>query len=353
MNQLRRLKPDWLSRDITGSEIAPNGFVWMNPLHPEVRRFLLDLVLEAIDRYDLDGIQLDDRIVWPYVTMGYDKYTRQIYANEHAGREPPADPNDAAWMRWRAEKVDAYAKQFVREVHARRPTVQVSLSPAVYPWSWEHYLLDWPSWAAWDSKHDGARWDEFIPQVYRNNFAAFAKTWEEQVAAIAQRAPARQRDLLAGIRVVGEGSPSTWEDLARSIQLTRATNAGGHVLWFSRGVLDLYPAQLKSFYNGWTHSPRFPPDWRAQSIPLSRMGPVAGESSGPSRAWYHPALDAGGAYRVVGFDGKRWRYLDRRTLGERTATDRRTYLYADDDYLEVELVIDRRYSALTPKPYPR
>jgi uncharacterized lipoprotein YddW (UPF0748 family) len=82
-NHLRQLKPHWLSRDLQGNTIAPNGFVWLNPLHPEPRRFLLDLVLEAIDRYDLDGIQLDDRIVWPYITMGYDDYTRAVYANEH------------------------------------------------------------------------------------------------------------------------------------------------------------------------------------------------------------------------------------------------------------------------------
>ena len=65
MNHLRRLKPDWLSRDRSGNEVAPNGFVWMNPLHPQARAFLRDLMLEAIERYDLDGVQLDDRIVWP------------------------------------------------------------------------------------------------------------------------------------------------------------------------------------------------------------------------------------------------------------------------------------------------
>ena len=80
-NTLRKLKPEWLSCDICdicdirGGEVAPNGFVWLNPLHPEARRFVLDLMLEAIDKYDLDGVQLDDRIVWPYVTMGYDDYT--------------------------------------------------------------------------------------------------------------------------------------------------------------------------------------------------------------------------------------------------------------------------------------
>ena len=42
MNHLRRQKPEWLSRDINGSEVAPNGFVWLNPLHPEARKLLLD-----------------------------------------------------------------------------------------------------------------------------------------------------------------------------------------------------------------------------------------------------------------------------------------------------------------------
>jgi uncharacterized lipoprotein YddW (UPF0748 family) len=57
--------PELLNCGINGSKIAPNGFVWLNPLHPDARKSLLDIVLEAIDKYDLDGIQLDDRIVWP------------------------------------------------------------------------------------------------------------------------------------------------------------------------------------------------------------------------------------------------------------------------------------------------
>lgn len=42
MNLLRSQKPEWLSRDSQGSEVAPNGFVWLNPLHPEVQKFLLN-----------------------------------------------------------------------------------------------------------------------------------------------------------------------------------------------------------------------------------------------------------------------------------------------------------------------
>jgi hypothetical protein len=105
----------------------------MNPLHPEPRRFLLDLVLEAVEKYDLDGVQLDDRIVWPYVTMGYDDYTVAMYRNEHGGEAPPADHKDPAWMRWRADKVNEYAKQFVEEVRRAKPGAAREPEPGAVP----------------------------------------------------------------------------------------------------------------------------------------------------------------------------------------------------------------------------
>jgi hypothetical protein len=56
------------------------------------------------------------------------------------------------------------------------------------------------------------------------------------------------KDLVAGIRVVGDGPNSTWDDLRRSIELSRKSGAKGHVLWYSKGVLDLYPDQLTALY---------------------------------------------------------------------------------------------------------
>lgn len=45
--------------------------VWLNPLHPEVQQFILDLILEVVTKYDVDGIQLDDHFSLP-VEFGYD-----------------------------------------------------------------------------------------------------------------------------------------------------------------------------------------------------------------------------------------------------------------------------------------
>ena len=289
---LWKMKPEWLSRDIKGSEIAPNGFVWMNPLHPEARRFLLDIVLEAVDKYDLDGVQLDDRIVWPYITMGYDDYTRKVYAEEHGGKQPPEDHKDPAWMRWRADKINEYSKMFVQEIRKKRPGLLISLSPAPYPWVWENYLLEWPKWAGWTAadalKKEGnwvgngvtPRWDEFIPQNYRFSYEAFETTWLDQIKHMKELGADRQRDLIAGIRIVGDGKDSSWDQLKRSIELTRARGNGGHVLWFSRGVLDVYPKELTEFYDvknkGRAAHPFFGEGWRPEAIGLKEGGQTKG-----------------------------------------------------------------------------
>ncbi|MCC5823909.1 MAG: family 10 glycosylhydrolase [Phycisphaerales bacterium] len=335
-NHLREMYPHWLSRDQEGNEVAPNGFVWMNPLHPETRRFLLDIILEAVDRYDLDGVQLDDRIVWPYYTMGYDDFTVAWYRNDHGGKAPPQDPKDPAWMRWRADKVNEYARQFVKELRQARPGLIVSLSPAPYPWCWENYLLEWPKWAAWEpGNSEGMWWDEFIPQAYRYDWPAFKATWDQQIGNLHQYgAGDRVKDMLAGVLTTGSRpDPVPWADLEQKIDYVRSTKAGGHVWWFSRGVLDVYPRQIEALYdvagNGHAPHPMRPDGWRTPSIPLQRRG---------SAGWAARDVPAG-RYRVIarGSEGSGWSEFDQ--IEHRGGLLR---IDGSDSYEAVELLIDRR-----------
>ncbi|MCY7389763.1 MAG: family 10 glycosylhydrolase [Burkholderiales bacterium] len=355
MNRLRTQKSAWLSRDITGNDVAPNGFVWMNPLHPEARRFLLDLVLEAVIKYDLDGVQFDDRIVWPHISMGYDDYTREIYAAEHDGRAPPVDHRDPAWMRWRADKVDEVARWFVQEIRARRPGLVLSLSPAVYPWSWENYLLAWPAWSAWTaadrlmaaefqstaSRSITPRWDEFIPQAYRHSYDAFAHTWRDQIQAVRTRGVDRQHDLIAGIRIVGEGKDSSWEQLRDSIALTREMKNGGHVLWFSRGVLDLYSAALSQFYtsNGPAHSPHFVAGWRRFAVPLQR---AQIQNAAAGQVLWTAGANPRDNYRVIGVESGAWQYIDDLPRNLDLSSGGRIVVSVPAKFTRVELLVDRR-----------
>jgi len=241
-NELRARK-DWLSLDRNGNEVAHNGFVWLNPLHPDAQELLLGIVKDAIANYDLDGIQLDDRIVWPAIEMGYDDYTRKLYAAENNGQPPPENPRDAHWMAWRQKKVEEFAKRFVREIRAAGgPELIISLSPGPHPWALENYLIDWPAWSRWS---DSPTWDEYIPQVYRMNYARFEKDWLEQVQVIGEQ----NRQMIAGIRLVGDGPDLPAEDVAKCVELVRRTHSMGHCWWFSRGVLEVHSEAIAKVYD--------------------------------------------------------------------------------------------------------
>ena len=246
-NELRRLaeQEGWLTRTRDGKLVGEqNPFVWMNPLHPVPQQLLIDIVLEAVEKYDLEGVQLDDRIALP-VEMGYDDYTKALYAKEHAGRMPPDDPRDAAWVQWRADKVTAYARRFAEEIRRRKPGLIVSVSPAPYPWSLENYACDWPTWMTWRDDAGRPLWDEALPQCYRFNFASFEANWREQVEAMKRVAPDRLDSLIAGIRVVGDGPDTPWPDVARKMALSESLG-GGYCIWFSRAVLEVYPAEFET-----------------------------------------------------------------------------------------------------------
>lgn len=294
----RTVKPDWLSLDSGGKDVAPDGRVWINPLNPEARQFLLDLILESVDAYDLDGVQLGEQLGWPAPTMGYDASTRKLYAEEHAGNEPPSDPLDATWTRWRATKVTECAERLIREVRKARPGLLLSLSPGVYPKSNEDHMMVWPAWASWRPGDSSGRWwDAFVPQCFQTTPGAFEKSWLEQISCFDKLGGGRRvTDLVAGIRITRDGPEGSWSDLRRSIDFVRRTGGGGHMLSDSRGVLDVYSSELKQFYSGNARHPARPADWRPAPIPFKPddgKGGATGDAS-TSTDWM-PLRD----YRVI------------------------------------------------------
>ena len=191
--------------------------------------------------------------------------------------------------------------------------------------------MEWPLWARWPEK---SRWDEYVPQAYRTSYAAFQATWNEQTQALRDTGAYRPQELVAGIRIVGEGAPSSWPQLRDSMLLPRQWQQAGHVLWFSRGVLDLYASELQQFYasSGAAPSPHFAPGWRRPSVALQL----------DSDAWRLPQASAStaalptGRYRAIGHDGNHWRYLQDLVLPGPAQ------IPAAPGLQRVELLVDRR-----------
>jgi uncharacterized lipoprotein YddW (UPF0748 family) len=165
--------PHWAGRDGKGALLEKNKFLWWNSLHPQVQNFMNELVLEVVNKYNIDGVQGDDRLPAMPSEGGYDSLTLKMYAIEHGGNTPPQNSKDTAWLQWRANKLSAYIKDLYQLVKKAKPNCIVSWAPSIYPWSKEQYLQDWPKWL------NGGYADYILPQCYRYNFEAYKKLIDE------------------------------------------------------------------------------------------------------------------------------------------------------------------------------
>jgi uncharacterized lipoprotein YddW (UPF0748 family) len=169
-----RAKPHWASKDIKGNTTSKNGFQWMNPFHPEVQKFISDLVLEVVHNYDIDGIQGDDRLPALPSVGGYDPYTVALYKKENNGASPPEAFKDYEWIKWRSEKLSNFLFDLMTKLKANKPSLTISMAPSIYPWSEAEYLQDWPTWL------NSGMIDFIVPQVYRYDI----KKYENEILKI-------------------------------------------------------------------------------------------------------------------------------------------------------------------------
>jgi len=220
-------KPEWKAIDNEGNLVSKNGFQWMNAFDPEVQEFLLSLITEVVENYDIDGIQGDDRLPANPATAGYDAGTLSMYKQEHNGKTPPQDYKNPDWIDWRAQKLNVFAKEIYETVNSLKPEVTVTMAPSIFPWSKEEYLQDWPTWV------ENGWVDVIIPQVYRYNKKAYTSTLDANLEFM----PAEERtNLVPGILLrVNDYSPSK-RFLKRMIKANRNRGLDGEVFFFYEGL---------------------------------------------------------------------------------------------------------------------
>jgi uncharacterized lipoprotein YddW (UPF0748 family) len=183
--------PTWLTQTASGERLH-NGMVWLNPTHPDVISFFVNLVSELVQRYEPDGIQWDDHFGFP-VELGYDDWTTAQY-RQATGDNPPVQATDRDWMLWRSQRLTELLQQICQAVHTHQPQCWVSLSPNPYSFSFNRYLADWPQWI------EAGLIDELVVQLYRDQISSLiAELNKPELLAARSRIPV-SIGLLAGIR---------------------------------------------------------------------------------------------------------------------------------------------------------
>ncbi|MEM1251589.1 MAG: glycoside hydrolase family 10 protein [Cyanobacteria bacterium P01_H01_bin.21] len=201
---LARSHPDWLTQKADGSLVKAEGIhnrVWLNPFHPEVQQFMLDMVSELVANYPIDGFQVDDHFGLP-AAYGYDPYTVSLYRREHNDQAPPADIYDPEWTRWRADKITDVMRRTFEVVKARQPTAIVSVSPNPHEFAYKYFLQDWDTWV------NRGYVEELIVQLYRSDLGRFVWEMNRVPAQSARRHIPTAVGVLSGLR--GRPVPMDW-----------------------------------------------------------------------------------------------------------------------------------------------
>ncbi len=226
-----RAKPHWAARDAQGNIAAKNNFMWMNAFHPEVQDFMLALMREVVEKYDVDGVQGDDRLPANPSTAGYDEWTVAAYRAEHHDQPPPTDYLQANWVDWRADRLNQFAQRLHQEMKAADPAIIISAAPSIFPWSKHEYLQDWPTWLA-----NG--WvDTVSPQIYRDRF----ESYRQELAKIAtdQVEPEKRKRVFPGILLqTADGFRAADGMLEQMIPENRRQGFQGEVLFYDAAVAE-------------------------------------------------------------------------------------------------------------------
>lgn len=217
--------PQWAGRKKDGSLLVKNGFYWWSSLNPAVQQFMKELVLEVVKKYEVDGIQGDDRLPAMPAEGGYDAYSQQLYAQEHDGQLPPENPTEKNFLKWKADKLSAFGKTLYTAVKKQRASCMVGWAPGPYPWSKEEYLQDWPVWL----KQGYA--DYIIPQLYRYSIEAYEKILKELTDSIPGEY--KQKVFPGILTSLGEGNYQSSRILTdQMLQLNRQYGYKGEVFFY-------------------------------------------------------------------------------------------------------------------------
>ena len=223
-SELVRKHPNWITQKQDGSVIKKEGVeerVWLNPFHPEVQQFILNLITEIVKNYDIDGIQFDDHFGLP-AEFGYDDYTVKLYEQEHNGQSPAKDFYETYWVRWRADKINQFMKKTFETIKSIKPDCIVSLSPNPLHFSLPAYLQDWFTW-------ERKGWiEELVLQIYRSDLNRFITELERSEVTLAKNHIPVAIGILSGLK----NRSTPMEIIEKQIVETRKRNFAGVSFFF-------------------------------------------------------------------------------------------------------------------------
>jgi uncharacterized lipoprotein YddW (UPF0748 family) len=227
-NHVTRQHPDWVRR--YGTQL------WLDPGEPKVRAHTLAVILDVVQRYDVDGVQIDDYF-YPYPTPAKAPFPDDETYLRYRDQGGMLERDD-----WRRDNNNRFVQQLYTRVKEAKAWVKVGISPFGI---WRPHVPD-SIIAGLDSYGeiyaDSRRWlqegwcDYFAPQLYwsiaprRQSFPVLLNWWSEQNT--------KGRHLWPGIATERIGPVRPTQEILNQIALTRGLpSSAGHLHWNNKTLM--------------------------------------------------------------------------------------------------------------------
>ena len=225
---------------------------FLDPGHPDTKEYLMKLVREVVENYDVDGVHFD--------YLRYPEHAGTRFPDTRGFRKYGKGRSLAAWRR---DNLTDILRHLYKGVKAMKPWVKVSTSPVGKYDDTSRYSSQ--GWNAYDAVHqDVVGWmaegiqDQVYPMMYfrGNSFYPFALDWKEQ---------SHGRQVIPGLGIYFlDPSEGDWpiEEIERQIAFTRQHDIEGQahyrMAFLSKNVQGLYDKLRYDYYKSPALTPSMP-----------------------------------------------------------------------------------------------
>lgn len=214
-------------------------YLWLDPGEPAVQEHSLNVVLDVLKRYDVDGIHFDDYF-YPY------------QEKDSQGREMDF-PDDTSWKKfgvttglsrddWRRENVNKFIKAVYESIKETKPWVKFGISPfGIWRPGHPPQIKGYDAYARLYA--DSRKWlangwlDYLVPQLYwaidpkEQSFPALLSWWNAQNR--------KRRHIWPGLDTTKTAEKWKADEILNQIRIAASQPiSAGHVHWNMKSVMQ-------------------------------------------------------------------------------------------------------------------
>jgi uncharacterized lipoprotein YddW (UPF0748 family) len=212
---------------------------WLDPGEPAVREHVLQVVLDVVRRYDVDGVVFDDYF-YPYPKKDAEGHVVNF-------------PDDATWQKygrpsglarddWRRQNVNLFVQKIYQSIKTAKPWVKFGASPfGIWRPGYPGQIKGLDAYAGLYA--DSRLWlangwlDYFAPQLYwpvdspQQSFPVLLNWWTQQNV--------KSRNLCPSLNAVAVGKEWPVNEIARQISITRRQpGTSGEIFYHLRTIAE-------------------------------------------------------------------------------------------------------------------